>query len=132
MRPGLGTGTSAHTAPTDRSTLASHRATLAATRNAGSSDVDVDLLRQQVHLADFGQSTGKIGVCGCWLAVERTTLGPRSYLYRPWPRARSRGDLPLTGRVAPSRPSAPFAGCIGKVDPINTLPGVVAPRGLFF
>ena len=59
MRPGLGTGTSAHTAPTDRSTLASHRATLAATRNAGSSDVDVDLLRQQVHLADFGQTLGQ-------------------------------------------------------------------------
>ena len=48
-----------YTAPTDRSTLASHRATLAATRNAGSSDVDVDLLRQQVHLADFGQTLGQ-------------------------------------------------------------------------
>tara|TARA_B100000123_G_scaffold224096_1_gene172745 strand:+ start:456 stop:830 length:375 start_codon:yes stop_codon:yes gene_type:complete len=32
---------------------------LAATRNAGSSDVDVDLLRQQVHLADFGQTLGQ-------------------------------------------------------------------------
>lgn len=32
---------------------------MAATRNAGSSDVDVDLLRQQVHLADFGQTLGQ-------------------------------------------------------------------------